>query len=266
MINHGVFRFMKEAYDLDDEDEINAFCIQYNQEIEHAKTYQNMFRQIVSNDFMREKILKISHNLPSIVEKSKWIENYINADDKREIRLFKAAMTEMVFFLSAFIIIFYFRTKNRFKELSSANEYVLRDEWNHAKLNLFLAMKYCVGGEDVDTISSNVKRNIETSILNREKRKEIIDKTFELEMKFLDEILGEKKLSINKEDIVNYIKIMINTFLSLVSLPEAYEVTENKLKFMDQLSVPQLTNFFERTVTDYSNVFVNPDNDDPSQF
>lgn len=265
MINHGVFRFMKEAYKLDDEDQINAFCIQYNQEIEHALTYQNMLKQIITNDFDRKEIIEISRNLPSIVKKSRWIEDYISNEEEREIRLFKAAMTELVFFLSAFVIIFYFRTKNRFRELATANEYVLRDEWNHAKLNLFLSMKYSVGGNTIDQIKSNIK-HIEDTKLNNEKRLEIINKTLELETKFLDELFETYELPIKKEEIVNYIKTMINTFLSLVGLSEIYSVNKNSLTFMDQLSIPQLTNFFERTVTDYSNVFSQIENDDPDKF
>jgi len=153
-----------------------------------------------------------------------------------------AAGLEGIELMAQFMQLLAFSKLGLFKGMTQINTYSIRDENCHCEFNSKLFLDLKKENEDI------YDEELENDIINA------IKQIVEQEKAMTDYLysVGEHPV-VTKEDSYKYIEFMANRALSLLELPIQYDVTENPVKFMDEiLASTEFANFFEVEVTAYS--------------
>lgn len=208
----------------------------YNQQMSmesiHADMYGLLLQTYLKNDEMVKRLnYGVVHDL-SIKQKADWAMTWMPKERPFLERLIAFACVEGIFFSASFCAIFWLKKQNKMHGLTFSNELISRDEGMHRDFAIFLY--HCIE-ESLDS---------ETILA-------IVDSAVQCECFFVEHALqGKSLLGMNSDMMIRYVKCVADNLLEKLHLPAHYNV-DQPFEFMELISIPGKTNFFEKRVGDY---------------
>lgn len=242
--NNIITRFMLECESYEEQ---AMFISQMHIELVHAETYALIAKTFKPTDEEILQLIEDTESKPSVAMKLDYMNKWMLADTSKWSRLLAAACAEGIFFCVLFAVIFWFRSKNLFKNFITANELISRDESLHRDFNLMLYKR------EVNKILNSLKGTNEYFIFKKQIEDEsidIIEDALRIEDAFCDELLSSPVEDLNKEDLKTYARVVVNNFLCEIDMEARYDV-KNPFTWMNDINMEQKGNFYEVRIAAY---------------
>ncbi|AHH02007.1 ribonucleoside-diphosphate reductase small chain [Pithovirus sibericum] len=223
ILNNLAFRFILEAETLE---ERAFYIVQQFMELIHSEGYSLAINSMIGDIDKRNELFEAANNHPSIIRKNEFMEKYLLSDIERPYRLVAFACAEGIFFISAFLFVFWFRSKGKLPNFIFLNEQVSKDETLHRDFACHLYRK---------TRGSSIE---EAKVL------EIVQEAVDIEVDFVNEVLREEADDLTREQSKSYIYRLANSLLYNLGHSSNYE--EGDLpSWMNDLAMQQKSNLYE---------------------
>lgn len=196
----------------------------------HAETYSLLIDTYIKDPQEKNKLFCAIDTIPCVGKKADWALRWI-AEGSFAERLIAFAAVEGIFFSGSFCSIFWLKKRGLMPGLSFANELISRDEGLHCD---FACLLY---------------KQLENP-LPSETVRQIIESAVALECEFVKDSLPVRLIGMNAEQMCEYIQFVADRLLKALGQPQIYHV-QNPFDFMEMISLPGKTNFFERRVSEY---------------
>ena len=197
----------------------------------HSETYSLLIDTYIKDPVEKEHLLRAIDTVPCVHKKAEWALKWINSPNFTE-RLVAFAAVEGIFFSGSFCSIFWLKKRGLMPGLSFSNELISRDEGLHCE---FACLLY----------TQHVKNQ-----LPRERVIEIITDAVRIEQEFVTDALPVSLIGMNAALMNQYIEYVADFWLERLGYEKHYGST-NPFDFMDLISLPGKTNFFEKRVGEY---------------
>lgn len=197
----------------------------------HGDTYGALIDALIPQS-EQAKLLS-SADFPALKKKEEWALKWVDSDecDLGEV-LVAFAVVEGIFFSGAFAAIFWLKKRGLLPGLTFSNELISRDEGLHRNFACLLFKEGLVNSPRDDVV------------LN------IVTDAVEIEKEFWTEALPVSLIGINCDHMVQYIKFVADNLLEELNLEKHYNA-ECPFDFMNNISLENKTNFFEKRVAEY---------------
>jgi ribonucleoside-diphosphate reductase beta chain len=218
----------------------------------HVQFYLTLLDEYVPDAEARKAAFDAINNIPSIKKKADFCFKYIDSvssmeecrteEDRRAFLLNLiafAAVIEGLFFFGAFAYVYFLRSRGLLHGLGSGTNWVFRDESMHMQIAFEL----------VDTIRAEYPElwNAEMEA----KVDEMIDDAIDCEFQFSEDVLDKGVSGMSPTDMKQYLQFVGDMRRVRLGMAPKYNVT-NPFAFMELQDLQAVTNFFERTVAEYS--------------
>lgn len=210
----------------------------------HSETYSLLIDTYINDKKEKADLLNAIETLPCVEKKATWALNWIENAPSFAHRLIAFAAVEGIFFSGSFCSIFWLKKRNLMHGLTFSNELISRDEGMHCD---FACLLYSM---------------LETK-LPKEELTAIITEAVDCEKEFVTDALPVSLIGMNAELMQQYIEFVADRLLVSLGNEKHYGAT-NPFDWMDLISVPGKTNFFEKRVGDYQKSGVMSDREERS--
>ena len=214
--------------------EARAFYgFQISMENIHSETYSLLIETYIKDKEEKFKLFNAIDNFPCIKKKSDWAQKWIH-DNRSSFatRLVAFACVEGIFFSGAFCSIYWLKKRGLMPGLTFSNELISRDEALHCEFAILLYSKL-------------LKK------IDKARIYEIIKEAVEIETEFICNALPCRLIGMNSDMMSQYIKFVADRLSVQLGYKKIYDVL-NPFEFMQLISLEGKTNFFERSVSEYS--------------
>ena len=235
VIENLALRFLQEAETKEDK---AFYAVQIAMETIHSEMYSMLIEVYSRNEEEKTELFRALEVIPSIRSKGKWAIKWIDQSSYEE-RLVAFAVVEGVFFSGAFCSIFWFKKRGLLPGLAHSNELISRDEGLHTD---FACLVY-------NMLSPERK-------LGQDRVYEIFREAVNCEHSFIDDILPEALPGMNSDSMKVYIEFVADRLLKALGYQPLYRA-ENPFDWMEMISLPGKTNFFERRISEYKGYVAN---------
>ena len=198
----------------------------------HTQMYGELILFYESNMEERNKLFRSVINNPCIRQKTEWALKYTAKDVDFSSRLIAFACVEGIFFSASFCAIFYFKKRGLLPGLTFSNELISRDEGLHRDFACELYNSHCEKLDDLKVF-------------------EIVQAAVEAEKIFVKDALPVNIIGLNAELMMQYIEFVADHLLNSLGHPKCFN-TVNPFEWMELISLPGKTNFFEKRVGEYA--------------
>lgn len=217
---------------------------QATQEEVHNRTYGLMLNAICSDRAERDMLIDPERNYPAINNKIQWVRKWITSDAPFEQRLIAFVIVEGIFFSSLFCGFYWLRYKKSvLPGLIQANEFISRDETMHWQYTVMMLMR-CP--------KSRLPAIVDVY--------DMINEAVDIECEFVSESLSENLVGMSASQMKQYVKFIADSQI-IHALQDVYDGqladiynVENPFRWMESMSIPVLTNFFDRRHTQYKSL------------
>lgn len=223
--------------------EINAlFTLQEFQELIHSQSYQYLLQELFPS-LEREEIYNYWRQNPLLLKRNKSIASKYQAfvDDRTELNFKKAIAADFalegIYFYNGFQFFYQLASRGKLVENAKMIQYIENDEVTHVSFMNYLVREIfdVKGSEEDRTILRNT-----------------LIEAAEEEIEWGYEIYGDRILGISKRSTEEYVKYLANQRAKLIGVGVLYKgFTENPYAYLDKQDAKR-ENFFETTVTEYS--------------
>jgi ribonucleoside-diphosphate reductase beta chain len=196
----------------------------------HSETYSLLIDTYIKNPGEKQYLFNAIDTVPCVSSKAQWALRWISKGNFNE-RLVAFAAVEGIFFSGSFCSIFWLKKRGLMPGLSFANELISRDEGLHCD---FACLLY-----------SQLVHKLPLSVLQS-----IITSAVDIEREFVKDALPVRLIGMNADLMCQYIEFVADRLLVSLGSPKMYNAV-NPFDFMDLISIPGKTNFFERRVSEY---------------
>ncbi|WP_075884047.1 ribonucleoside-diphosphate reductase small subunit [Candidatus Protochlamydia sp. W-9] len=196
----------------------------------HSEAYSLLIDTYIKDPTDKNHLFKALETIPCISNKADWALRWISQGSFSE-RLVAFAAVEGIFFSGSFCSIFWLKKRGLMPGLSFANELISRDEGLHCD---FACLLY-----------SQLNNKLPLVTLQA-----IISHAVAIEKEFVQDALPVRLIGMNATLMCQYIEFVADRLLVALGSPKLYNV-DNPFDFMDLISMPGKTNFFERRVSEY---------------
>jgi ribonucleoside-diphosphate reductase beta chain len=197
----------------------------------HSETYSLLIDTYVKDEEEKGKLFKAIENFPAIKKKADWALKWIDSPSFAE-RLIAFAAVEGIFFSGAFCSIYWLKKRGLMPGLTFSNELISRDEGLHCDYAVHLHNNHLVNK------------------VPKERIKEIIIDSLNIEREFITESLPVSLIGMNSTLMTQYLEFVTDRLLVELDCEKEYNTT-NPFDFMDMISLQGKTNFFEKRVGEY---------------
>lgn len=201
-------------------------------ESEHAIVYSALIDALISDPGERAIVLDAIKHIPSVREKAKWAQQWMNQKQRFATRLIGFACVEGILFSSSFASIFWLKTRQNIPGLNLSNQFISRDEAMHVDHAVAL-YKHLLHKLPEDDVHAIVRGAVEAEKL------------------FVDDAIPYTLVGMNKDLMKQYVEFVADTLLSDLEYGIIYGA-QNPFSFMENLGLQGKTNFFEHRPSDYS--------------
>lgn len=198
----------------------------------HQETYGLLIETYVKDMVRKEEIRRACIESPHIKAKGEFIAKWTRSESSFGERLVAFAAVEGILFSSSFCALFWLKKRGLMRGLSFSNELIARDEGIHVDFSVL-----------VFSMLVNKPRN---SVV-----KEIIASSVDIEQKFVAEALKCDLIGMNSKMMCEYVEFVADR-LSNELIGEKIYNTKNPFPWMELISLQGKTNFFEKSVGEYS--------------
>lgn len=211
----------------------------------HSETYSLLIDTYIQDKEEKDFLFKAIENIPTVQKKAEWALKWINKTNSFAERLIAFAAVEGIFFSGSFCAIFWLKKRSLMPGLSFSNELISRDEGLHTD---FACLLY---------------KHIVNKVSNA-RIYEIICEAVEIEHEFVSESLPVELIGMNSKLMSQYISFCADRLIYTLGAPKYYNVS-NPFEWMEMISMPGKTNFFEKKVSEYQKAGV-MQGDDKTKF
>jgi len=196
----------------------------------HSEAYSLLIDTYITDSIEKDSLFRAIETVPCVKEKAEWALRWISHGSFAE-RLIAFAAVEGIFFSGSFCSIFWLKKRGLMPGLSFANELISRDEGLHCD---FACLLY-----------SQLRYPIPVATLQQ-----IILSAVDIERVFVRDSLPVRLIGMNADLMCQYIEFVADRLLVALGAPKIFNVS-NPFDFMELISMPGKTNFFERRVSEY---------------
>jgi ribonucleoside-diphosphate reductase beta chain len=224
---------------------------QLYEEALHVQFYLTLLDNYIPDMAEREEAFAAVETIPSIRQKAEFCFKWIGSiDTLEEIRTDEdarafllnlicfATCIEGLFFFAAFAYVYFLRSKGLLNGLADGTNWVFRDESCH--MNFALSVVDTVRAERPELFDDRLEAQI----------REMVSEAVDCELAFADDVLGEGVQGMSLADTKEYLQFVADQRLALLGYAPEFG-SKNPFSFMELQDVQGLSNFFERTVSDY---------------
>ena len=211
------------------------YAFQNAMEQVHSETYSLLLDSIVKDVEEKKRLVNVFTTLPSIKLKMDWALSWLSLDRSFAERLVAFACVEGVLFSSSFAAIYWYKRRGILPGLVHSNDLIARDEALHCE---FAAALY---------------KKLQYPLTN-DRCHAIMASAVDTEIEFVNEALPSAILGMNKDEMKQHVRSVGDTILRLLGHAPLFGDTTSPFEFMDMISVPGVSNFFERRVSEYQKV------------
>ena len=204
----------------------------------HSETYSLLIDKYIKDSDEKKKLFNAIETIPCVSLKAKWAQKWIG--DKKSnfaTRLIAFAIVEGIFFSGSFCAIYWLKKRGLMPGLTYSNELISRDEGMHTD---FAVLLY----------------SMLQNKLSEETFHSIIKEAVNIEQKFIIESIPCNLIGMNSDLMSQYIEFCADRLiLQCSSENQPYQKlfnSKNPFDFMEQISLQNKTNFFEKKVSEYS--------------
>jgi len=210
-------------------------CYDYQKMIEncHNESYSLLIDTYITDESEKTKLLNAIETIPAIQKKANWIIKHIN-DDSCSLakRLIIFCIVEGIMFSGSFCAIFWLKKQGKMHGLTFSNELIARDESQHCELGVELY-------------------KLIVNKLTQKQMYQIFNEAIDIETEFICDSIPCSLIGMNSELMSQYIKFVSDRLLVQLGYKKLFKAT-NPFDFMELGSVKNVSNFFERRVSEYS--------------
>jgi ribonucleotide reductase beta subunit family protein with ferritin-like domain len=217
----------------------------------HAEMYGLQIEAYVKDSAEKDMLFNAIQNVPCINLKAQWVSKWLNGNQNLLMRLIGFGLVEGLFFAGSFCAIYYFRKRGLLPGLALSNDWIARDEGMHFSFSalMFKTLRDKFNNNtltdtdivDMDLISKDVAQS---------EFEEIVREAVSFEKEFVKEALPVDLIGMNADLMCNYIEAVADRIADLFEFDRVFN-TENPFDFMRALDVQNVTNFFEKRVSEY---------------
>lgn len=215
------------------------FTLQTFQELIHSQSYQYLLQELFPS-VDREEIYNYWRTNPLLLERNKYIasqyERFNNEKTEENYKIAIAAdfALEGIYFYSGFNFFYQLASRNKLANTAKMIKYIENDEVTHVSfMNSLIKEKF-----NIDDASD--REILRSTIMN----------AVDQEIKWGQEIYGDRILGISEKSTESYVKYLANQRSKVIGLGTLYKgYTENPYAYLSQ---SKKENFFETKVTEYS--------------
>ena len=217
----------------------------------HAEMYGLQSEAYVEDPAEKDKLFSAIQSVPCINKKAQWVSKWLNGKQNLLTRLIAFGLVEGLFFFFFFCAIYYFRKRGLLPGLALSNDWIARDEGMHFSFSALmfktLSSKFNNGTLSDEDIKS---MDLIPNLVSQSEFEEIVREAVEFEKEFVTDALPVDLIGMNKEMMCMYIEAVSDRIADLFGFEHVYG-TENPFDFMRALDVQNVTNFFEKRVSEY---------------
>ena len=200
----------------------------------HAESYSLMIDTYVKSSEEKEHLYNAIETIPCVKKKADWAIKWI-MDEKSSFaqRLIAFSIVEGVFFSGSFCAIYWLKKRGLMPGLTSANEFIARDEGMHT--------------ETAYTLYKLLKERVDQKIVYA-----MFEEAISIEKEFITESIPCDLIGMNSPTMCQYIEFVADNLLVNLGYNKIYNVEfPSTFSFMDAISIQGKTNFFEKRPTEY---------------
>jgi ribonucleoside-diphosphate reductase beta chain len=197
----------------------------------HSETYSLLIDTYIKDPTEKDRLLRAIDTVPCVQKKAEWALKWINSPNFTD-RIIAFAAVEGIFFSGSFCSIFWLKKRGLMPGLSFSNELISRDEGLHCE---FACLLY----------TQHIKNKLPEARV-----KEIILDAVEIEKEFIADALPVSLIGMNADLMKQYIEFVADFWLERLGCSKHFG-SSNPFDFMELISLPGKTNFFEKRVGEY---------------
>ena len=217
----------------------------------HAEMYALQIEAYVVDQQEKDRLFNAIQNVPCINLKAKWVSKWLNGSQNLLTRLIGFGLVEGLFFAGSFCAIYYFRKRGLLPGLALSNDWIARDEGMHFSFSalMFKILRDKFNNNSL-TDTDLLDVNLITGNVAQSEFEEIVREAVSFEKEFVKEALPVDLIGMNADLMCQYIEAVADRIADLFEFERVYN-TENPFDFMRALDVQNVTNFFEKRVSEY---------------
>jgi ribonucleotide reductase beta subunit family protein with ferritin-like domain len=201
----------------------------------HSETYAITIDVLVPDKARKLRLLDALREVPAVREKAAWCDRWSDpAAASLGERLVAWACVEGIFFSGSFCALFWLKSRNLMPGATFSNELISRDEGLHRDTSVAL----------FHLLPADQKPS-------PERRLEIVTSAVAHEKAFIMHALPQNLAGMNADMMGCYIECVADNLLRALAMDGHYG-TPNPFPWMDMISLPGKTNFFEKRVGEYA--------------
>ena len=217
----------------------------------HAEMYALQIEAYVVDQQEKDMLFNAIQNVPCINLKAKWVSKWLSGSQNLLTRLIAFGLVEGLFFAGSFCAIYYFRKRGLLPGLALSNDWIARDEGMHFSFSalMFKILRDKFNNNSL-TDTDLLDVNLITGNVAQSEFEEIVREAVSFEKEFVQEALPVYLIGMNANLMCQYIEAVADRIADLFEFERVYN-TENPFDFMRALDVQNVTNFFEKRVSEY---------------
>lgn len=217
--------------EIEDQEVRQFYAIQIGVEAVHSEMYSILIDTYVKDADTRAGLFAGVENSATIKAKADFCRKYTSRDIGLNKRLVAYACVEGILFSASFAVIYFFKKRGVLHGLTSANEFIARDEGLHATFSCLVYKTH-------------------TEPLPEEEVVEVVREAVLAEHAFVDECIPATIYGLSAERLKVYVEFIADRLLVELGFSKLYHV-QNPLEYMDMQSLATKSNFFETRVSEY---------------
>lgn len=229
-------RFKEDIKQLEGLYKETSYLYNYQAMIEdvHNEMYSLMLDTYIKSSEEKDHLFNAIETIPCVKKKAEWAMKWIlDENSSFSQRLVAFAIVEGIFFSGSFCAIYWLKKRGLMTGLTSANEFIARDEGMHTETACVLYSLL------EDKVSEKTIHQMITDALTIEKE-------------FIIESIPCDLIGMNSPTMCQYIEFVADNLLVNLGCSKIHNVEfPSTFSFMDAISIQGKTNFFEKRPTEY---------------
>lgn len=201
--------------------------------------YMNSYRSLLKSDEYGESPFK-TDRLDDECKRS--LDYLVRERPNFAQRLLAFVCVEGIFFSGSFCAIYWLKSRGLMPGLSTANQFISRDENLHAEFAIELY--------------NHLENKLDETTVHA-----IFQEAVDIEREFITESLPVSLIGMNCGLMSQYIEMVADRWLVLLGYSKIYN-SQNPFPFMEMISLNEKVNFFENVVTNYQRANVGTTEED----
>lgn len=198
------------------------YAVQGANEFVHSEMYSKLIQAYEKREEERKKLFSAIENNEGVRRKAEWTKKWLDKSNPIAVRIIANAITEGIFFLSAFSWIFWLTTAfpGKVPGLIKSNEWTSRDENLHTEAGI--------------SLHNSLPHRADPKII-----KEMLTSAYETELFFVRNLFPTRVAGFNVARLEEHIRYMVNHWWAL--LEEPLQKKQGPLLFNDDGTIPRPT-------------------------